>query len=227
VILLISLNNIKTLLNALEIKFAKKDELKSKISSLSAQISDSVNNLKTNFNDKYSTQKALQDIAFVNLTGGKTNFSYMFRNYTGTYIPRLSTGSGNNFESMFYNCKSLKTVEGLSTVYNKTLYLQSMFYNNLSLETIYFSIGNGHISNMYYTFYNCQSLKNVYLGYEGVDASVDFSYSPLLTSNSINNIIYALKNGATGCTLTLHSDVKNKLTEAQIAEIHNKGWTLA
>jgi hypothetical protein len=59
---------------------------------------------------------------------------------------------------------------------------------------------------------------------------INFSYNDKdLTNETIQSIIDGLVDmtGQTAQILTLHADVKAKLTEEQIATITNKNWTLA
>ena len=77
-------------------------------------------------------------------------------------------------------------------------------------------------------FYGAKKLKH--LSISGViGKSISFQDSSLLTNESVQNIIDCLKDltGTTTQTLTLHADVKAKLTEEQIASITAKNWTLA
>lgn len=61
-----------------------------------------------------------------------------------------------------------------------------------------------------------------------IGTNIQFKQSPL-TNESVQKIIDCLKDltGGTAQTLTLHADVKAKLTEEQIAAITAKNWTLA
>ena len=109
--------------------------------------------------------------------------------------------------SVFQNCASLKTIRTLTV--NETNTFASWFTGCTNLTNISFS---GTIGN-----------------------SIDFVSSNLLTNDSMSSIINALMTITDGVarTLTLHPDVKAKLTDAQKtiitakAENGGKGWTLA
>lgn len=58
-------------------------------------------------------------------------------------------------------------------------------------------------------------------------SNVSFAQSSKLTYESLRSIINALGTVSSTKTLTLHATAKAKLTEADIAEITQKGWTLA
>lgn len=102
-----------------------------------------------------------------------------------------------------------------------------VFYSCSDIETIRkITVGENTVFNN--SFYNCTGLKNITFG-GTIGKNISFSGSPLLTNESIQSIIEHLADltGQTSQTLTLHADVKAKLTEEQIASITSKNWTLA
>ena len=78
-------------------------------------------------------------------------------------------------------------------------------------------------------FVECDGLEDVRFVVGCLKASISFDKSQLLSAESIQSIIDGLADltGGTAQTLTLHATVKAKLTEAQIAQITSKNWTLA
>lgn len=60
-----------------------------------------------------------------------------------------------------------------------------------------------------------------------IGQAFNMAHCNLLTDDSIQSIIDALATVTTTQTLTLHKDVKAKLTEAQLTQITSKNWTLA
>lgn len=78
-------------------------------------------------------------------------------------------------------------------------------------------------------FYNCLALEDVSFKPLSIGMTISFGNSPLLSAASVQSIINGLADltGASTQTLTLHTTVKAKLTEAQIAAITSKNWTLA
>ena len=61
-----------------------------------------------------------------------------------------------------------------------------------------------------------------------IAADISFSYSNLLDDESIQSIINALQDrtGQTALKVTFHTDVVNRLTDAQLAQIAAKNWQL-
>ena len=77
-------------------------------------------------------------------------------------------------------------------------------------------------------FYECRALEEVEFKQGTIPKSIEFNHSPNLTATAIQSIVDGLADltGATAQTLTLHSVVKNKLTDAQVSEIWAKNWTI-
>lgn len=77
-------------------------------------------------------------------------------------------------------------------------------------------------------FTGCAALENI--TFDGVIGNnIDFSASPLLTHDSLINIIEHLKDYSSGTahTLTIGTNNIQKLTNTEKAVATNKGWTLA
>lgn len=97
--------------------------------------------------------------------------------------------------------------------------------NLVTIDKIKFG-NNAEFKNQ--PFHNCAKLESV--TFEGeFSLSIAFNTSPRLSDASVQNIIDCLVDltGQATQTLTLHADVKAKLTEEQIATITSKNWTLA
>ena len=75
-------------------------------------------------------------------------------------------------------------------------------------------------------FLNANKLENVCFVKNSIYKSITFS-SAVLSTNSIQSIIDGLATVETAQTLTLHADVKAKLTEEQLATITSKNWNVA
>lgn len=62
-----------------------------------------------------------------------------------------------------------------------------------------------------------------------IKAKIGFYYSPNLSDETIQSIIDGLADltGQTAQTITLHADVKSKLTDTQLTTITSKNWNLA
>ena len=78
-------------------------------------------------------------------------------------------------------------------------------------------------------FYHCYALKNISFVAGCIKKSISFAQSDKLTDESIQSIIDGLADltGQTAQTITFHPDVKNKLTEEQIASVTSKNWNIA
>lgn len=118
-------------------------------------------------------------------------------------LPRINMQNSKTNTHAFGQCPKLKEIEcimvGLDTVF-----ASNTFYYDSELEEVRF---------------------------EGfIRTSINFQWSPKLSAESVWSIIDQLMDltGQTTQTLTLHADVKARLTEQQIATITTtKGWTLA
>lgn len=104
----------------------------------------------------------------------------------------------------------------------------NMFYNQNNLEEILgvLDVSEGTGANLSNMFGYCNNLKTVRFKENTIKTNLGFSVSSLLSSESIQSIIDGLATVETVQTLTLHSDVVLKLTEAQISQIEAKNWNL-
>lgn len=125
---------------------------------------------------------------------------------------------------LFYNCKSITSIPILDMANNNSL--QYAFANCTSLVSIPL-LDLQNVTTAQHAFYNCINLVHIKFVEKSIKASVVFAQSPLLSDESIQSIINGLATVDTAQTLTLHADVKAKLTESQIAQITSKNWTLA
>lgn len=118
------------------------------------------------------------------------------------YVKGLNTQSATNVDFLFNGCYRLKDV------------------NTLDLS---------NVKQLSYMFNYCQNLTNISFVELSIKNSIKFSESSLLSDESIQSIIDGLADltGQTAQTLTLHPDVKNKLTEEQIASATSKNWNIA
>ena len=132
----------------------------------------------------------------------------------------LCRGNCDNFAS---GCTSLIEFDQDTS---KVTSFYHMFDGDTSLETI--KTIDGTVSKGFGdTFKNCSALKNIEITPSTIKLNISFADSPLLTDEAIQNIINGLATVTTQQTLTLHTDVKSKLTEEQNNEITSKNWKLA
>ena len=181
---------------------------------------------RTSFSYMFNSCSNLTTIPQLDTSKG-TSFDYMFAYCSNlTTIPQLDTSKGRNFNGMFLYCSNLTTIPQLDTSNNTNF--NGMFHSCSNLTTIP-QLDTSNSKNLYNIFYNCTSLEHINFAAECIKLSISFAQSPLLTEESIQSIIDGLADltGQTTQTITFHSDVKNKLTEEQIAMITSKNWTLA
>ena len=180
----------------------------------------------TTFYEMFYSSSKLTTIPQLDTSNG-TQFSHMFSGCRLiTTIPQLDTSNGTGFIGMFQNCVKLTTIPQLNTS-NGTQF-NSMFSGCSKLTTIpQLDTSNGvNFSSM---FSNCSALTTISFTQECIKASISFSGSPLLSDASIQSIVDGLADltSSTAQTLTLHADVKAKLTEEQTAAVTAKNWTIA
>ena len=84
---------------------------------------------------------------------------------------------------------------------------------------------DGEYNFIYWGFDNCPKLEEVYFKKNSIVCEVSIPNSPNLTTKCIQSIIDGLSDGAANF-LYLHSEVINRLTEAQKKEITDKGWSV-
>lgn len=124
-----------------------------------------------------------------------------------TSVPVLDLTSCENFGAMFSGCSKLHTIEGV--------YMDGTDYDYNS-------------SGAVMMFLSCRSLENV--GFlRGLEISVSFEYSPLLTRESVLNIfnsINTIYNEDKTPTITFNSALQEKLSSDDIVIAINKGWNV-
>ena len=106
------------------------------------------------------------------------------------------------------------------------------FSNNRELVSILGTLDMSRLTSakdLVNIFRNCYKLKEVRFAKETVKYNLTLAPCSLLSDTSIQSIIDGLADltDSDTQTLTLHADVKAKLTEEQIIQITSKNWTLA
>ena len=164
----------------------------------------------------FANAKSLTDISY--LSGwdmsGVTNLAFAFKGceslIDASPLASWDTSNVYSMQEMFTYCKNLTTVPLLDasslceTAYNVTWY------------------------GCYDMFKGCSSLTNLG-GLKNLKYDLDLSGSPLLTHESLMNVINNLADNVTGSikTLTLGKTNLNKLTDEEKAIAINKGWSLS
>lgn len=173
-------------------------------------------------------------------TSNVTVMNSMFKGCSSLkQIPLLNTKSCNLMQEMFSGCSSITEIPELDT--SNVISMWYMFFKCTSLTTVPM-LDASKIINVYNMFNNCSSLvtlgglKNLGMSYptnwiENVsEATLNLSDSPLLTHDSLMNVInnlYDIKSkGVKPQTLQLGNTNKAKLTAEEIAIATNKGWNV-
>jgi surface protein len=173
-------------------------------------------------------------------TSNVTVMNSMFKGCSSLkQIPLLNTNSCNLMQEMFSGCSSITEIPELDT--SNVISMWYMFFKCTSLTTVPM-LDASKIINVYNMFNNCSSLvtlgglKNLGMSYptnwiENVsEATLNLSDSPLLTHDSLMNVInnlYDIKSkGVKPQTLQLGNTNKAKLTTEEIAIATNKGWNV-
>ena len=136
----------------------------------------------------------------------------------------LNTESCSTFTSAFNGTANLVYLKGICT--KNAARVNSMFYDSaikeIELPFDFSNVQSGYSS----AFQKASALVEVRFVTGTIKVTILFS-SALLSAESIQSIIDGLATVETAQTLTLHADVKAKLTEAQLDTITSKNWNLA
>lgn len=165
-----------------------------------------------------------------------TTFNSAFYNAKGIKkITIKGNTAGNNvvFNRAFRSCASVETIDLTEFNANFGGDMAFAFYYSANLIEI---LGELDFTNVTSglgggsgAFSGCSKLVTITPKANTMKISIDLSYCNLLSDVSILSIIDGLADltGGTAQTLTLHADVKAKLTDEQKTTITNKGWLLA
>lgn len=158
-----------------------------------------------------------------------SGFTYMFFS-SNIYSLKFETENPTQITAngMFQACSKLVSVYFLNEEIGFDN-VNSMFDDNRRLKTVRGKINLSTAKNIGGMFYRCEALEDVEFTPLTIKLSISFAESSKLSNTSIQSIIDGLADltGQTTQTLTLHVDVKSKLTQEQIATITSKNWTLA
>lgn len=167
-------------------------------------------------------------------TGNCDDFTDMFNGCTNlTVVPELKVynnyadNTGAVFARTFKNCKALTEIN-LDFKTNIGMgYLDETFYGCSNLTTLgLLKIHKNATENK--AFYGCSNLTNVG-GFYGLRYNLNLSYCPLITYESLVNIIDNITSLSIGssATLKLHPDAAARLTDDLIKKATDKGWTIS
>lgn len=184
---------------------------------------------------------------WIELTENKPNADYFFKSAIAKKLPKtnfINATSASQFCAFskieeidyylnFCNCGSLyesfrecsiKTIKGINC--EKVTSLAGAFKSS-ALVTIEEPLNVQNVTTFGFTFFSCRSLTDIRFVEETIHYSIEFTQSKKLSTESIQSIIDGLATVETAQTLTLHADVKAKLTQTQLDTITGKNWNLA
>ncbi len=160
--------------------------------------------------------------------GQRTNYTYAFYNrgwVDATFNPKYDIVAVGNAANLFAYSKFTDTKVAINLA--GATNINGLFNYCTFMHTIRKLIVSNTTPFSGNSFGNCPALENITI--EGTIAnSIGFPQSSLLSTDSVNSVINALKDltGATSQTLTFHAEVGASLTDAQKAVITAKNWTL-
>ena len=165
----------------------------------------------------------------LSLSVNEGNLNYTFRNTTGLESITLkctTRGVAMHAHGAFSRCSNLRFLD--LSEFNTTFGVSTdVFYNCTSLEEIRGEIENT-TTNWTLWFASCVKLREVRFKANSIKGAFTILQSPLLSAESVQSIVDGLADmtGGTSYKLTLHANVKAKLTEEQLATIAAKNWTM-
>ena len=191
----------------------------------------------TDMSNMFQNCSVLTTIPLID-TSSVSNISYMFFGCSAlTTIPQLDTSNVVNMDSMFRECRALTTIPLLDT--SNVTAMTSMFQNCSALTTIP-QLDTSNVVNMSSVFGGCNVLSFMKITNLGKSklATYDFSGASVWGTGSEENrqslidslITYSYdraSNGMATATIKLSATTKALLTEEEIAQITNKGFTIS
>lgn len=162
-------------------------------------------------------------------TSERTNFSNMFNvenTPTLAYLPHIDTSKGTNFSKFALGQTRIATIPPYDT--SKGTTFDSMFDQCYSLTTVpKLDLSNAtSVTGMFGS--SAGRLVNIG-GFTGLKINISLRYAKSLTRQSVINILTEAADltGQSGATLTLHADVKARLTQEDYDLAASKNWTIA
>jgi hypothetical protein len=171
----------------------------------------------------------VKDVSMFDLS----KIKWLSQAFMNTKIEELNLDLTNviYMDNMCEGCVDLKKV----TIKNMTSQMKSLsatFAGCVSLVSIEGDLNVVSCDKFLYnvpqsSFYECRLLEEIRFIEGCIKHTISFLWSPYLSAESIQSIIDGLATVETAQTLTLHADVKAKLTQTQLETITSKNWNLA
>ena len=139
-------------------------------------------------------------------------------------VKLVGDNGGCDMEQMFAS-SSVEEVDFSGLTLFQTFGASETFSNCQNLVNV-LGVLDGEYNYSSWGFENCPKLETVRFKKDSIVSDIYIAESPKLTAATVQSIIDGM-NEITSGALYLHSDVLNKLTEAQKKEITDKGWSVA
>lgn len=146
--------------------------------------------------------------------------------FNGSNVYEMSQTFLNSYNRSPSEISFIDSVRKINCTPNTITTIKQMLSNCTKLKKVGIFDFSGS-TNIMIPFQGCINLETIDIVPESIKVSISFVDCPKLSDYTINNIINGLSNVDTEQILTLHSTVKSKLTELQLKEISDKGWTLS
>ena len=181
------------------------------------------------YDEGYADGKQAQYDEFWNgyqQNGNKTNYNNAFYGYgwtPETYNPKypITVKYGNGALQQSSITDTMQPIIFQSGANASNVFLSCIFLETIQLITVTSDI------TFIGWFSNCGKLTNITFTQDSqIGNNIDFSASPLLSHDSIINIISVLINTTTTKTLSLGTTNLAKLADEEKAVATEKGWTL-
>ena len=223
--------------NATDIRYAFENAAIEEIGDVTFQAS--------NLNQCFHDCKSLTRCGVITIANATRAQDFLNRCDNLEYVGGIVSPTLTDITGMFAECKRLTYIGDfdcpeLTSIYgfiwNSSLLTKAPSFNSTKLYDIHQaytdcvaleeipSIVCTNVTSTFYYVHNCPALTTVG-ALQNLKVSIDFSSSPLLTVESLMNIINGLATAS--ATLTLGSANLAKLSDEQKAVATNKGWTLA
>lgn len=164
------------------------------------------------------------------ILSGFTQFSQMFQNCSSLVsVPDINNQIAVAYHYMFSGCSALKNAPNINM--SNAISVDNMFRGCISLESV-----------PRYNAENWQDYQNIFAsgpfsyltdlgGFTNIGKStnieiLNLSNLPVLTSQSVDNVIDGLYTTDRNLIIKFHQTVYNSLTEEQKSQITSKGWSV-
>ena len=148
----------------------------------------------------------------------------MFRNATNLKKVKLVGDSGGCEMEQMFASSSVEEVDFSGLTLFQSFGASETFNSCQNLVNV-LGVLDGELNFVSWGFENCPKLETVRFKKNSIVCDIYMAESPKLTAATVQSIIDGM-NGTTSGTWYVHSEVMNRLTEAQKKEITDKGWSV-